>query len=514
MTSRPTRLATSRLTASRLTASRLTASRLTASRLVTTLLAVVLAATGLAVLTGAHTPASGEPVDGYAGYDGQSTCASQTLPGTEYLLQHLVRTHPGTRYVSTLRDCGGDAVSEHKDGRALDWGVDVDVPTEKEAADAWLERILATDARGNPHALARRMGVMYVIWDDWIYRAYDGFTPQPYRPCERLRDCSKTARHRDHVHVSLSRAGAAAQTTFYRARDVPSVPVLYPGTRRLDPDSTAEVTVEVPATGERVTTEFKLTAGVTYRIVADGLVRTGAGSRIADAACRWTRAGWAPAGTLRVGGTSPWPAACTDSHTYDTTYTPSTTDLLTLQVAEETPRDTEGALRFSILRADIGATTVIERRIAGALAPRPARRAGRPARALVREAVTVRAAAARGVATTRALRRRARYRVVVTGRAVSGHTEFDGRCTRYAGRWRPQHTLDLTDPGADHLSLFIQGVPVNLRVPRSSAWCDGRTSRYVGSFKPVVNGRARVKVWDPYDYGDNAGSLTVLLSRR
>ena len=477
-------------------------------RLVTVLASVAL------LLAGVPAATAGSAVDDYAEYDGQSTCASAVLPGTDYLLKLLVRTHPGTRSVSTLRPCSGDSVSEHKDGRALDWGVDAADPVEKATAEKWLDTIFATDAQGNTHALARRMGIMYVIWDDHIYRAYDGFQKKPYEPCDPVTDCSKTLRHRDHVHVSLSRAGAAAQTTFYRARNVPSVPVLYPGTKQLDPVSTAEVTLDVPATGRAVTTDFKLTRGVTYRIVADGLVRTGAGSQVADAACRWTVAGWTPSGMLRVGGTDAWGATCDDRHTYEALYTPATTDFLTLRVAESTPADAQGSLSFSILRADIPTRTVAPALVTGSPEPRPARQAGLQARALDSEQLTVRAASARGALTTRALRRGARYRVVVTGRAASGATVFDGQCVNYASRLRPQHTLDLTTPDADHLSLFIQGSRVSLHVPGSARPCDGRAHRYVGAFRPVVDGRSRVKVWDPFSYADNTGALTVVLRRK
>ncbi|HEX6875882.1 MAG TPA: hypothetical protein VF165_09500 [Nocardioidaceae bacterium] len=465
------------------------------------------------LLAGIPASASAEPVDPYATYDGQSTCASKVLPGTDYLLRFLVRTHPGTSYVSTLRPCSGDSVSEHKDGRALDWGVDAADPAQKAIADGWLDKVFATDSRGNTHALARRMGIMYVIWNDHIYRAYDGFQRQPYEPCRPVTDCSKTLRHRDHVHVSLSRAGAAAQTTFYRARDVASVPVLYPGTRQLDPYSTAEVTLRVPATGRTVTTDFKLTRGVSYRIVADGLVRTGAGSQVADAVCRWTRDGWTPTGMLRVAGTDPWTPACSDGHTYEASFTASTTDFLRLRVAENTPADAEGALTFSILRSDLPARSVVSPRPEGSPEPRPATRAGLRARALASEKVAVRAASARGALTSRALRRGTRYRVVVTGKAASGGTVFDGQCVRYADRLRPRHTLDLTTPEADHLSLYVQGVRVALRVPGASRSCDGSTHRYVGVFEAVVSGRSRVKVWDPFTYADNSGALTVVLRR-
>lgn len=468
----------------------------------------------LAVLPGSTTGASAAAVEDYARYDGQSSCADAVLPGTDFLLRHLVRTHPGTRAVSTLRDCSGSSTSEHKDGRALDWGVDATVPEEKAVADAWLEQVFATDARGNAHALARRMGIMYVIWDDRIFSAYDGFEERPYRPCERLRDCSRTARHRDHVHVSLSRAGAAAQTSFYRARGVPSVPVLLPRTEELDPVATAEVTFSVPADGSAVRTGFDLTAGQSYRIVADGLVRAAGGSRIADAACRWGRNGWVPRGPLLVGGTNPWPAACSDSHTYEATYTPTRTGPLELRVDGTRPRLAQGSLTFSILREDLPARSVTSRRPEGTREPRATRRTGKPARALVKEALTVRAAARGGVLTKRALRVKHRYRVVVTGTATSGTTSFDGQCVRYAGRWWPQHTLDLATPDADHLALYVQGVKVRLRAAGTSRACNAGTHRYVGSFRPVVKGRARVKVWDPYEYADNAGALTVVVKRR
>jgi len=197
-------------------------------RLATVLISAVL------LLAGLPATASGAVVDDYARYDGQTTCASEVLPGTDYLLRMLVRTHPGTSYTSALRACTGGSTSEHKDGRALDWGVDAADPEQKQLADAWLKKIFATDAQGNKHALARRMGIMYVIWNDYIYSSYRNFEKRLYTSCEPLSDCSKTTRHRDHVHVSLSRAGAAAQTSFYRARNVPSVPVLYPDTLQLD----------------------------------------------------------------------------------------------------------------------------------------------------------------------------------------------------------------------------------------------------------------------------------------
>lgn len=169
-------------------------------------------------------PAYAAEIEDYASYDPQTRCASRTQPGTAYLLDWLVRKHPGTGKASTLRSCSGGGTSEHKDGRALDWSVDADRAEQRAQAEAFLGSIFATDARGNTHARARRMGIMYVIWDDHMYASYRRFEQRDYlsSSCSSVRTCSKTLRHRDHVHISLSRAGAAASTSFYTRRGVPT----------------------------------------------------------------------------------------------------------------------------------------------------------------------------------------------------------------------------------------------------------------------------------------------------
>ena len=92
-------------------------------------------------------------------------------------------------------------------------------------AAALLDEILAPDDTGEPHALARRMGIMYVIWDDRMYAAYDGFEPKRYLSsvCRTRRTCSPTLRHRDHLHVSLTRKGARGRTSWYLAQPAPVV---------------------------------------------------------------------------------------------------------------------------------------------------------------------------------------------------------------------------------------------------------------------------------------------------
>lgn len=452
-----------------------------------------------AMLTG---PATASTIEDFAEHDGQRHCATTAGPGTDYLLSWVVSTYGGSPG-GTLRECTSGGASEHKDGRALDWSLDARDPADRAAADRFLTALTAPDSAGNPAALARRMGVMYVIWDDQIYAAYRGFAKAPYRnaACPPREECSPTLRHRDHIHVSLSRAGAAAQTSFFRARGVPRVPVLQPGTRLLDPDATAAWTTTV-APGRTVRTPFRLERGRTYRVVLEGRYRYGAGQRVADAACVWAprRRGWVPdARGLTLGGRAPAGLDCADAGAGRPVHELSWTARRTGPAALHLPRGgraSAGAVRVHFLAPAMPEAEVTSASPAHAAAPRTATRPGPRARSLREERLSLPARARRGRITTRSLREGTRYRVIVTGSARSGDVAYDGGCVRYAGRLRPQHSLDLARPDADHFALHVQGVPVPMRARRDGRLCSAG-SAYVGSFVAPVRGRARVQVWDP-----------------
>jgi hypothetical protein len=169
-----------------------------------------------ASLTGAELTAA-RPLEDYARYDGQSTCAPAAKPGTKALQTWMVRTYGGSKGPIS-RPCSSGGQSEHKEGRALDWTMDATKAADRTAVRRWLDDVFASDGQGRPHAKARRMGIMYIIWDDRIWRSYDEFAVGAYTPCKPVTDCSKTARHRDHVHVSLSRAGGRGDTSWYAGR--------------------------------------------------------------------------------------------------------------------------------------------------------------------------------------------------------------------------------------------------------------------------------------------------------
>ena len=189
----------------------------TAPRRLALLLGALLTASLLAVGPGA--PAQAAPIEDYASYDGGTTCKPKPKPGAVALGQWMVDTFGGG-FGGVGRACSA-STSEHEEGRAFDWTLDAATKSGRRSAARFLRRVLATDGAGNEHALARRMGIMYVIWNDRIWRSYDDrFTPGAYlsSSCPSRKRCSKTLRHRDHLHVSLSRPGGRGATSWYDGR--------------------------------------------------------------------------------------------------------------------------------------------------------------------------------------------------------------------------------------------------------------------------------------------------------
>ncbi|PUA82537.1 hypothetical protein C7S10_02010 [Nocardioides currus] len=158
------------------------------------------------------------PVDSYATWKPQKTCVTKDRPGTVALAQWL--SARGGAYGGTLRSCKSGGSSEHKDGRAFDWTLDATSLDDQATAEAFITEAFADDEIGDTDALARRMGIMYVIWNDRIYSAWYGFEPRPYlnSGCRSRKTCSKTLRHRDHMHISLSMDGAEGRTSWYVER--------------------------------------------------------------------------------------------------------------------------------------------------------------------------------------------------------------------------------------------------------------------------------------------------------
>jgi hypothetical protein len=177
----------------------------------------------------AQSPIAGNPADRLAAlppdpeeYDPATHCAPKPRPGTVALIGWLERHARGASWGSYRCEKWGDGeASLHAENRAVDWHLDVRRPADRAAARRLIEMLLAPDRVGLPRALARRMGVEEIIWDCSYWGAgMDEF--RPYSPClnrngDVRRHVNATIAHRDHIHLGLSKAGAARRTSFWTA---------------------------------------------------------------------------------------------------------------------------------------------------------------------------------------------------------------------------------------------------------------------------------------------------------
>ncbi|WP_028472432.1 hypothetical protein [Nocardioides alkalitolerans] len=156
------------------------------------------------------------PVEPFASYEPQTGCTSRIMPGTRAYADQLTGRY-GSRIIGITRACSSGGRSEHKESRAIDWAIDARNAGQRQVFYRYLTELLATDSSGAFAARARRMGVMYVIWNDRIWASWNGFQVRPYlhANCTAVATCSPTLRHVDHAHVSLSWAGARGTTSWY-----------------------------------------------------------------------------------------------------------------------------------------------------------------------------------------------------------------------------------------------------------------------------------------------------------
>lgn len=149
----------------------------------------------------------GDAVEDFAAYVPQTSCDPRWRPGVRRFRNLVLRQYPATGDLGALRNCTDDATSEHLDGRAWDWEVDVGRPKQFAAATDLLNWLLADGPDGRPGYWARRLGIMYIIYNDRIWGSY--------RSGEGWRDLGGGDPHTDHVHFSFSWAGAAGTTSFW-----------------------------------------------------------------------------------------------------------------------------------------------------------------------------------------------------------------------------------------------------------------------------------------------------------
>lgn len=176
---------------------------------VVTVLAVLLSGVVPALATPPATPSPlPAAIEAYQPFVGQKVCDPVAKPGVRAFSTMVLKAYPGTTSLGIVRDCGIGAASEHKEGRGWDWGgIPVTNPTRYAQAQELLSWLLATDKAGNPHANLRRLGIMYMIYNKRIFKAYQpSLGWQPY---------TGPSPHTEHVHFSFGWNGANKVTSFF-----------------------------------------------------------------------------------------------------------------------------------------------------------------------------------------------------------------------------------------------------------------------------------------------------------
>lgn len=156
-----------------------------------------------------------DPIDAYAQYQGQTTCDPTMKPGTQYLLDLAVSHWKAGRKITSTRACDVGGTSEHKEGRALDWGLNASNPTEKAAGDAFVHWLTAVGPDGKVGYNARRLGVMYIIWNTQMWS--NSSSQAAWKPY------TGASPHTDHVHVSLTWNGAYQRSSWWSGVAIPEV---------------------------------------------------------------------------------------------------------------------------------------------------------------------------------------------------------------------------------------------------------------------------------------------------
>jgi hypothetical protein len=165
------------------------------------------------------------PVDDYA-YDHAKGCRKSPQKGTLAFKTWLERNAGGAFWgIMRCEKLGPKNYSLHADGRAIDWHLDAATKSGQREARRIISLLLAPDKAGNPHALARRMGVQEIIWDCrswWSGSEGMGQYSVCYDRKGRRKKVGKTLAHRDHIHFGMSNAGARKATSFW-TRKAPHV---------------------------------------------------------------------------------------------------------------------------------------------------------------------------------------------------------------------------------------------------------------------------------------------------
>jgi hypothetical protein len=191
----------------------------TVKRIVSALAAAAMLAVGLTIAQPSWavppTPSFPAAIDPYAS-DVTPGCDPTAKPGV-VAFRGILKAEYGRPDAGIVRDCDVGGPSDHHEGRALDYPFDATDSAQKADADALLAWLLATDQYGNKDALARRLGINYIIWNKRMWRAYNPSAGwQPYTK-------PGGDPHTSHIHFSFGWPGARKQTSWWTSGGVDRV---------------------------------------------------------------------------------------------------------------------------------------------------------------------------------------------------------------------------------------------------------------------------------------------------
>ena len=474
-------------------------------------------------------------IEPLAGYQGQTTCSPWAKPGVVDMSQRLLRAFPTTRSLGIVRACSVGGQSEHKEGRAFDWG-GLNSHSAKDRARVarfvhWLDK---PDKYGNTYAQARRLGIQYLIWNHKIWGSYAASAG--------WRKYTGADPHTNHVHISFTWAGARKKTSFWTGKvgnvaatptpptdppDTPHAAHAAPGGDTTPPRPEpvpmptlkpgpvlADETVTLAGTrAPASTTVGALTAGQPYLIEASGTWKWGTRvNEIADAECStaphdktWRRDrsvhSWQPTSDhldLYVDGndlsadpdTDTGEGCDTANHTYRWTYTPQRTGRVKFASWDPTTlTDNSGALTIRVI-----SSTPVDQMT-----------------------WSVPGNAGAGVTSPGALAANETYIVTVAGTvSVGGGVTTDAECstTPTDPVWRRDRVADVAYPGAERLDVLLDKQATTLTAVTDSGGssCDVADHVYRTVLRPRDTRPINLRV-DDLTPADNTGALTVTATR-
>lgn len=149
-------------------------------------------------------------VEEFSGYFPQVSCSPVAQRGVVKLRNLALKTYGRGYDGGMTRSCVQGGSSEHKEGRAWDWMLNVKNRGDRRAANNFLSWLTAKGPDGEAGYQARSLGIMYVIWNRRIWSAY--------RSQDGWRRYSGYSPHTDHIHLSFNWAGARGRTSFWTGR--------------------------------------------------------------------------------------------------------------------------------------------------------------------------------------------------------------------------------------------------------------------------------------------------------